>query len=233
MFERPRTFEGSVEALQRCVTTEPDNANCWNWLAVAQRRLGDYEGSMRSMERSVALDPTQIQAVADRGFIAFQARRFGDAIRWYDSALVLDTLGWQNLAYRGRALFEFGDTVRAIAEARRAVAIGGGQRTAQLTLAQMLGRSGQAPEARALLAPLLAAYAGPDSIPVRDGYELALALVSVGERDAALALLERIRPRGPWLYSYLFFPAFDPVRADPRFQRLAAEIAPPNPRPPN
>ena len=233
MFERPRTFEGALEALQRCAAMEADNANCWQWLSVVQRRLGDYDGAVRSMERATALDPDQVQAVSDRGFVAFQARRYAEAVRWYDSALVLDTLAWQNVAYRGRTLFELGDTALAIAEMRRAMTMSGGQRTAQLALAQILGRAGQPGEARALMAPHLAAYAGADSVPVRDGYELALALIGVGDRDAALGLLERIRPRGPWLYSYFLFPSFDPVRADPRFQRLASESAPPNPRPPN
>jgi hypothetical protein len=78
-----------------------------------------------------------------------------------------------------------------------------------------------------MLEPLLEPFAGADTVNVRDGYELALGLVAVGQHDRALDLLERIRPRGPWLWTYLVFPGFDPVRAGARFQRIYQETRPP------
>jgi hypothetical protein len=54
-----------------------------------------------------------------------------------------------------------------------------------------------------------------------------MALVALGEHDAAIDLLERVQPRGAKLWFGLRMPEFDAVRAHPRFQRLVAEARPP------
>jgi hypothetical protein len=55
-----------------------------------------------------------------------------------------------------------------------------------------------------------------------------IALVAMaGERDRALGLLERVRPRSAWLWSYLVLPGFDTIRSDPRFMRVVEGARPP------
>ena len=66
----------------------------------------------------------------------------------------------------------------------------------------------------------------PAAISVRGMYEFALAAIALGDRDLALTIVERARPRGPWLWSYLIFEAFDSIRADPRFQAVYGEARP-------
>jgi hypothetical protein len=93
-------------------------------------------------------------------------------------------------------------------------------------LAQIEGRIGM-PEARAHADSVVAPYEHADSIGVREGYDLVLALLATGQRDRALALLEKVKPVGPWLWSYLVFPDFDSVRHDPRFERVYRASRPP------
>ena len=61
---------------------------------------------------------------------------------------------------------------------------------------------------------------------VTDAAWVGRALVALGEPDLALALLERVRPRGARLWYYLQSPEFEAVRADPRFRRLVEESQP-------
>ena len=63
-------------------------------------------------------------------------------------------------------------------------------------------------------------------VGVRVGYAVALAAIALGDRELALSALERTRPRGPWLWSYLIFPGFDPLRGDPRFRAVYLEAKP-------
>src|SRR3989454_7269376 len=44
--------------------------------------------------------------------------------------------------------------------------------------------------------------------PTSGDYWISAALVAIGERERALVLLERIRPRGVKLWSYLRYPEF-------------------------
>ena len=92
----------------------------------------------------------------------------------------------------------------------------------------LLGRSreGDTSGARALLPTVLQEVdtLAPDPA---GGEVAALALLGVGDADRTLSLLERIRPRGPWLWFALRWPEFDPIRAHARFRRLVDESRPP------
>ena len=55
----------------------------------------------------------------------------------------------------------------------------------------------------------------------------ATVVVSLGDREAALAFLEHVQPRRARFWSGLRAPEFDPLRSDPRFQRLVEEARPP------
>jgi TolB-like protein/Tfp pilus assembly protein PilF len=219
LFMRPRTFDGAEDALRRAVSLDPDNALAYHWLALTLRRLGDFDAAWGYYERASSIDPTLVLPLADRGFIAYQRRQYAETIRWYDSASVIDSTSYPNFLFGSRAAFALGDTARALRYARTGVRRSNGNITARAVLAQIEGLSGMA-EARAYGDSVVAPYEQSDSLGVREGYDLVLALLATGQRDRALALLEKVKPVGPWLWSYLVFPDFDPVRRDPRFERV-------------
>ena len=49
--------------------------------------------------------------------------------------------------------------------------------------------------------------------------------VAVGDHDGALAVLERVRPRGRHLWCDLQWTGLDPLRATPRFRRIMTASA--------
>ncbi len=227
-FGDPPDYDGALESARRSV--ELDTASAWARQnhAVLLRRLGRFAQSESEYQRSMALAPDFDQPVADRGFIALTQRRFAEARRWYDSAIVLLPTGWHHFHYRARIQLLLGDTTAAQADSRRSMQLVGdaSRHLAQSARAGLLGRTGDTAGGRALIEPILARFAtGP--ISVRDGYELAGGLVGAGLHQQALDVLERIRPRGAWLWSYLPFPDYDPIRSDPRFQRIYDEARPP------
>ncbi len=69
----------------------------------------------------------------------------------------------------------------------------------------------------------------PDSGPLTyiEGVWLAVLTAPLGDREGTLRLLNRVRPVGPSFGRYIVDPAFDSLRADPQFQRLVIESAPP------
>ncbi len=228
-FSDPPDPEGALASARRAVELDSTNAWARQNYGVILRRMGRYEEAIRQYQRGSALAPDFDQTIADLGFIALLRRRYAESRAWYDSALVLLPTGWHHLGYRARANLMLGDTAAALEDSRRSVQLAS-ETTRHLALsarAGLLGRAGDTVQARALIEPVMARFAtGP--ITVRDGIELAGGLVGAGRREQAIAVLERVRPRGAWLWSYLPFPDFDAIRQDPRFQRIVNESAPPN-----
>jgi hypothetical protein len=87
--------------------------------------------------------------------------------------------------------------------------------------------TGDSAAARAGAEALARGVSGTAPIEPSLGTNVAAALLAVGERVRCLDLLERVRPRGAFLWFTLRDPGWDPIRTDPRFQRLVAESRPP------
>ena len=227
-FRSPQTFGVASEALRRAIALDPENSDAHRWLGGVLRRLGDFTGGEAELHRSLELDPSQGMSLADLGFMALQRRRYAEASRWYDSAVTLEPTSWNNRVWRARVRIELGDSAGALRDVRDAVRLSAAnaRRLAEAVLSQIEAQTGNSTSARARLEALLAPFARADTVDVRDGYELALALVATGQQNRALDLLERVRPRGPWLWSYLLSPGFDPIRSQPRFQRVYQDSRP-------
>ena len=229
-FRDPPDFPSSLAALRRAVLLDSTSQLAHLNLASVMRRLGDYDGGEAELRRSLGPGPERSQAMADLGFIAFARRRYADSRARYDTAIALNPLAWSHLNNRARARLMLGDTSGALEDAREAERVSPlSMRIRNLAvLAQMEAASGNVAGARARLDPVVASLApGGGPVTVRIGWELAAALTATGDPDRAIGVLERVRPRGPWLWSYLVFPEFDRMRTDPRFQRIYAEAAPP------
>ena len=230
-FRDPPDFASSLVALRRAVLLDSTSQLAHLNLASVVRRLGDYDTGEAELRRALGPGPERAQAMADLGFIAFARRRYADSRARYDTAIALNPLAWSHLNNRARARLMLGDTSGALEDAREAERVSPvSMRVRNLAVvSQMEAASGNVGGARTRLDPVVASLApGDGPVTVRIGWELAAALAALGDRDRALAVLQRIRPRGPWLWSYLVFPDFDSLRADPRFQRIYAEAAPPD-----
>jgi hypothetical protein len=58
---------------------------------------------------------------------------------------------------------------------------------------------------------------------------VASALMAVGRANEAIAVIERARPRGAYLWFYLHSREFRPLLSDPRFQKVFQEADPTTP----
>jgi TolB-like protein len=226
-FRDPPDLEGAVNAARRSVALDSTSGQAHQNLAVVLRRLGRYDEAVGVYHRGLAAEPGGSQSIADLGFIAYSRRRYREALVWYDSANAVSPGAWHHLMYQARARLAAGDTAAARNDARLAAELAGAPvRHMALSLRAVVeARSGDLAGARALIEPVAQRFAtGP--VSVRDGYEVVAALVATGQRERALDLLERIRPRAAWLWSYLVFPDFDELRSEPRFERVFTEARP-------
>jgi len=114
-------FADALEAYRRLSELRPDDARLWLRVAETALRCGDYELAEEAMGHCRRMRENAI-IVFLRGATLFGQRKFHEASRHFERALVLDaTLGaaWWNLALAQRQIGHYQEVTRAIAEARR------------------------------------------------------------------------------------------------------------------
>lgn len=82
-------YREAAEAFSRSLSIHPDNPLSWLNLGTAQALLGDYDKSIGSLKKSVALNPTLSLAFANLAEVCFRAQRFQEAADAYTALLAL------------------------------------------------------------------------------------------------------------------------------------------------
>ena len=184
---------------------------------------GQNDAVAEQFQRALALDPARTIAIEIWARMLTRARRYGEARRLLDSAVAVDPEFPNAYPARARLRLLEGDTAGALADAQTA---------ARLTpsvpvpfLVVVLARSDTA-RAAAALRDMLATTDSAFQRTATYGPGFAAALLALGRRDDAIAVLERITFRDYQLYGELQNPEFDPLRDDPRFQRIFEQSRP-------
>jgi DNA-binding winged helix-turn-helix (wHTH) protein/TolB-like protein/Flp pilus assembly protein TadD len=207
------TVSGERELL-RALELGPEVPAVLRFNAVFLWHEGRLEEASAMNERELALDPTSVFANRNKAIILYYSRRYEGCITQSLKALELDryfasVYGWLGACYEqlGRereavdayiAPLTFGDEHQKEATALRAAAAKGGLRGYWRYQLEQVGRK-------------------PEAYTDRQ----AIAALEVGDRDQAIAALERLcEQRSPWVRIIKIDPRWDPLRADPRFQAL-------------
>ncbi len=225
----PTTFQGADEALRHAVALEPRNAEAWHAYGVHLTYAGQDSASAAAFRRALDIEPERLITLADFGWLRYLERRYAEADLLLDSAMALDPQSDFVYGIKAEIALARGDTARARAAVAAAVRTRRSDyvlTTEPMVIAQA-ARDGDTTAARARVDRMVSQFADRDHPTQYEGYSSALGLVFTGDRAAALTMLESIRPRGLILGSYLRDSFFDPIRSDPRFQRLAAETRSP------
>ncbi|MFI5280758.1 MAG: tetratricopeptide repeat protein [Gemmatimonadales bacterium] len=220
--QSPVTLAGAREAFQRAIALNPRSAEAHHQYADFLARSGDATQARSENLRALALEPgrgaTYVQVMNQ----AFVAGRIREALRLADSAEAggVDARTWR---FIDNALL--GDT----AAARRALtALGSGLGPDLMSLFGLYMAAPRGDTAavgrfrRAALAPPAATVTGTQIASPN----LAILLVNLDDREGALQALEAARPRGAVLHWIMGSPRLDPIRSDPRFQRVWNESDP-------
>ena len=180
---------------------------------------GRFAEALQESERARQLDPLSLIIAADNGFILYCARQYDRAIEKWRSVLAVDP-DFPRAHLIQAAYMEKGMVAEARADFEHL-------RTKPSTpvywavVTSLQAGSGHPAEARAALAELLRAIRRE---PVAAVY-VAGAYASIGDRDQAFAWLERAYAEHPSeLISLKVEPGWDPLRGDPRFQRLLERV---------
>ena len=200
--------------LKRALELGPDEPAVLRFNSVFLWHVGRFEEALAMNARELELDPTSIFANRNKAIILYYSRRYEDCIgqslktleldRFFGSVYVWLGACYEHLGREREAVdayimpLTFGEEDQQEVSALRTAAAQGGLRGYWACRLQYARRR-----------------------PKASHEELALASLKVGDRDQAIAWLERSSDhRTPLIPSLNVDPQWDPLRADPRFQAL-------------
>ena len=213
-------FKAAEDELKRATQVNPNYPTAYHWLALILVPLGKNDEAIAAARRAEQLDPLSTIISADTAFDFFLLHRYDEAIAQAQHTLQIDPNFYYAHYLMGKAYNQKGMYKEAVAELRKSVELTPDP-IARATLAQSLALSGQRAEAVKLLDELKSDSAHR-YIP---NYFLATAYLALGEREIAIAMLEKdVNERCVYLQWITVDPELDGLRNDPRFAALVQRV---------
>jgi eukaryotic-like serine/threonine-protein kinase len=213
-------WAGAEAHFIRALELSPSNAQVHHDYAHFLLAMGRGPESVEASRRAVLLDPANPMLTSCLGWHSLFDDRFDEALEHAGAAQRMMPSFWGQVV-QGWAFTGMDDGEEAIESMRDAVDLAPELAFVQAALAHALGRHGQAAEARALLAELLARA----EQTYVSAYDLALVYAGIGENDSAFEWLAKaIAERSMFVVHLTWDARLEPLRGDRRFAELVARL---------
>jgi tetratricopeptide (TPR) repeat protein len=214
-------WQTAEQEFRRAIALDPNYATGHQWYAEHLAFSGRFEESFAEIERARQLDPLSLIIQADKAAGLYFARQYDRAIAQFRSVGAMEPdfsrAHMVNLAYTQQE--RFSEAVAYVDTWPRQSDTDLFWRWCALTY--IYGRAGQQEQARRNL-EALRRYGQRHTL---DPMILVIPYIGVGNKDEAFALLEKsVAAHSPGLVTLKVDPVFDPIRSDPRFDRLLRRV---------
>jgi TolB-like protein/Tfp pilus assembly protein PilF len=215
-------WAGAEQALHGAMKLNPHLATAPHWLAlVCLLPTGRLDEALETFQLALERDPTSVTINTHLGLLLYMRREYDKAIRQFQLAADLGPNFYEAHWGLGRAYIQSRRFDEALACFRRTLELASGRTSAIAALAYCHARMQDRQKARQLLQELeqlsAATYVSP--------YSFAKIQTGLGDPYAALEWLEKAEedhsPRLTWIK---VDPVVDPLRDDPRFQKLLQRV---------
>jgi tetratricopeptide (TPR) repeat protein len=215
----------SEREFRRALELDPDYTTAHHWYSHTLIVLGRTDESLAESKRALELEPLNLAIGGHLGWHYLYARQYDQAIEQFRKTLELDPAFPQAQRYAAWAYLQKGMRQEAIASLRAALGPLGRNPEVEGELGYALGVAGRRAEALAMLEGLRqlpsTRYVPP--------YSVALVHAGLGDRDQALAWLEKAYgERSDYMLYLNREPMLDGLRSDPRFAALVRRLGLPN-----
>jgi TolB-like protein len=204
-------FAGAEREYKRAIELDPNYATAHQWYGILLYDLARNEESQAELRWALEIDPLSLIINLYYADSLFYARRYDDAIAQLKKTLELNTefaATYKRFTRFYQANGNYAEAVRSCATYRELI---GDQQCATL-IRESFSKGGWPGFLRAITAK--------DQLARLSPYEAVVFLAALGEKEKALAELERsYEVFGPLLR---IEPLLDPLRGDPRFTKILA-----------
>jgi TolB-like protein/DNA-binding SARP family transcriptional activator/Flp pilus assembly protein TadD len=210
-----RNWPGTERELRRAIELNPNHATARSWYSLLLGGWGRMEEALREGHRAYELDPFAVVVGTNYARKCYLVRDYDCAAELFRKTLEVNP-SWAN-GYRGLGLTyaQMGMHEQAIHAVRKAVDLRPERTDYLADLAYVQALAGETEDAREIL--------DRAKIQPWEAFSVARAHVALGEPDSAFAWFERSNWRWPQRAARND-PALDPLRADPRFADLSAQV---------
>jgi TolB-like protein/DNA-binding SARP family transcriptional activator len=210
-----KNWRGTEREHRRAIELNPNHATAHTWLGLLLAGLGRPREALEESRRAYELDPFAIVPSSNYGWQCYLVRDYDCAISQYLRTVEIGPTFGRTYARLGFAYAQNGMLDEAIHALQKAIQFHPERTDFVADLAYVQALRGETATARETLEHAKRQPLEP--------FNIGRAYVALREPDSAFAWLERSRWQWPHR-AVLSDPALDPVRADPRFARLAARV---------
>jgi TolB-like protein/DNA-binding winged helix-turn-helix (wHTH) protein/Flp pilus assembly protein TadD len=212
-------WDSAEKEYKRAIALTPGYATAHHWYAWHLIVVGRYSEGIAELRKAQSLDPLSLIISADLADALCIAHLYDESVGQSRKTLEMDA----NFAVAhyelGQVFEQKGMHAEAIAELKEAIELSGASATFSSHLAYAFAVSGRRDEAIEIVKTLEGVPGQPSSIDSG----IALIYVGLGDNDQAMVWLDKAY-QARFNPSILLRPAFDPLRADARFQDLVRRI---------
>ena len=216
-------FHQAKREFLRAIELSPNYATAHQWFGgYVLIASGEFDRGIGEAKRAVELDPFSITVNNALGWNYVMARRYPEAIIQFRKTIELDPTAAGPHWNLGKPLELTGQFEEAVSEYEKGSEVG--KKFSLAYLAHLYAAKGDRDKALEMFGQLQALE--------RNGtvwaLGFAIAHVGLGNKDQAIDWLERsYREKDPNSFFIKVDPFFDPLRGDPRFEKLVTEVIPP------
>jgi serine/threonine protein kinase/tetratricopeptide (TPR) repeat protein len=210
------------EHFQRSIALNSHYPTAPHWYAVnLLAPHGRFDEALEMLERARRLDPLSASVASSPGVVMYAAGRFEESVRMHSGALESEPHFFPLHLFLGQALLQTGAHAEAIAAFEQALTLSGRSTEVLANLAHARAISDDSAGAKLMFDEMESRARSQYVSP----YLFAQVCIGLGDRDAALAWLERASAERATEMIWLGVrPIFDAVRNDKRFQKILQTV---------
>ncbi|PYL20727.1 MAG: hypothetical protein DMF41_05090 [Verrucomicrobia bacterium] len=217
-------WASSEGEFKRAIQLNPGFAEAHHQYSHYLTAMGRSSESLAESLRALELDPLSLVLNGHLAWHYLYARQYDQAIQQCQRTAELDRNYPETADFRGLAYEQKGMYREAIAELQMAVNLSGNSPHIKAELGHAYAIAGETTPALDILDELKR-----ESTETHiSSYDIAVIYIGLGRKDQALEALENAyQERSEWLRYVKVDPRLDPLRGDPRFEKLANQVLPP------